>query len=312
MIQWIKKAIRLVFNSCAVQLQDDIHTTLNYKHEAFRLEARRNQLIDHLLHDTQLGVTQNKYTDHDIIVSVTTYGQRIHEVSLAIESIMQQTMKPNRICLWLDNSFQGQPLPRSLALQQTRGLEIFFCEDIRSYKKLIPQMRQTPKDAIITIDDDILYDYDLLEHLILAYLADPEKIHCCRVHRIKLGKDANILPYRQWDSRFSEPGTSRLLFITGGGGAIYPPNSLDPEVFNQDTFMRICPDADDVWFTAMAIKKGTPINKVFTRNKNGEDYIENPSLGGNRLSYKNVTLDGNDRQINAVFSRYNLMNKLSD
>lgn len=302
----------MVFNSCAVQLQDDIHASLNYKFNALRLEARRNQLIDHLIHDTQSGVTQNRYTDHDIIVSITTFGQRIHEVSLAIESIMQQTMKANRICLWLDNGFQGQSLPRSLALQQKRGLEIFFCEDIRSYKKLIPQMQQTPKDAIITIDDDILYDYDVLEHLILAYLAAPNMIHCCRAHKIKLGEDGSILPYHQWESRFSEPGSSRLLFLTGGGGTIYPPNSLDPEVFDQDTFMRICPDADDVWFTAMAIKKGTPINKVFTRSKNGEEYLENSSLGENRLSHKNVTLGGNDRQISAVFSRYDLMNKLSD
>lgn len=302
----------MVFNSCAVQLQDDIHASLNYKFNALRLEARRNQLIDHLIHDTQSGVTQNRYTDHDIIVSITTFGQRIHEVSLAIESIMQQTMKANRICLWLDNGFQGQSLPRSLALQQKRGLEIFFCEDIRSYIKLIPQMQQTPKDAIITIDDDILYDYDVLEHLILAYLAAPDMIHCCRAHKIKLGEDGSILPYHQWESRFSEPGSSRLLFLTGGGGTIYPPNSLDPEVFDQDTFMRICPDADDVWFTAMAIKKGTPINKVFTRSKNGEEYLENSSLGENRLSHKNVTLGGNDRQISAVFSRYDLMNKLSD
>ena len=279
----------MVFNSCAVQLQDDIHASLNYKFNALRLEARRNQLIDHLIHDTQSGDTLNRYTDHDIIVSITTFGQRIHEVSLAIESIMQQTMKANRICLWLDNGFQGQPLPRSLALQQKRGLEIFFCEDIRSYNKLIPQMQQTPKDAIITIDDDILYDYDVLEHLILAYLAAPEMIHCCRAHKIKLGEDGSILPYHQWESRFSEPGPSHLLFLTGCGGTIYPPNSLDPEVFDQDTFMRICPDADDVWFTAMAIKKGTPINKVFTRNKNGEEYLDNSSLGEKRSQRTSTT-----------------------
>lgn len=54
----------------------------------------------------ELGVSDRRYASHDIIVSLTTYGKRIWDVYLAIESIMQQTFKPNRIVLNLDNSFR--------------------------------------------------------------------------------------------------------------------------------------------------------------------------------------------------------------
>lgn len=312
MIQWLKKTARSIFNSSAVQLQEDLHVTLRATEGSLRYEGRRNQLINNILHETQSGVTTSKYTDHDIIVSLTSYGERIHEVALTIESLMQQTMKPNRIVLWLDNSFKGQSLPLSLSRQQKRGLEIAFCQDLRSYKKLIPQMLLSPHDAIITADDDILYDYDVLEHLILAYLLNPQVIHCCRVHRIKFDKNGDILPYKNWDFRCKEIGTNKHYFLTSGGGVLFPPGSLDKTVFDQETFLSICPEADDVWFTAMAIKKGTLLNKVYTRNERGEDYIDNLLMPGERLSHKNVFASGNDRQLRAVFSKYLLFNKLKE
>ena len=307
---WVKKMARLVFNSCAVQLQDDLHATIDNKMKDLHVDLRRDHLINSILNNTQRGITETRYTDHDIIVSVTTHGKRIHEVSLAIESIMQQTMKPNRIVLWLDDSYRGQSLPMSLSLQQKRGLEISYCDNLKSYIKLLPQMRQTPDDAIITIDDDVFYEYDVLEHLIQAYLSAPERIHCCRAHRIRLEKDGSLMPYDQWDVRICDSGTSHLLFLTGVGGVLYPPKCLDPEVFNQKVFMDICPDADDIWFTAMAIKQGTLINKVFTRDERGEDYLVNSYIKGENLSFKNIFQKGNDRQLKEVFSRYSLYDKL--
>ena len=201
MKQWLKKLGRMVFNSCAIQLQDDLHITMRASAAHLNYMVRRHQLIDHILHDTQSGITKDRYTDHEIIVSLTSYGTRIHEASLAIESLMQQTMKPNRIVLWLDNSFEGKKLPQALLRQKKRGLEISFCPDIQSYKKLIHQMRQTPKDAIITADDDILYDFDVLEHLILAYLNNPRMIHCCRVHKIGINAGGALLPYEKWETQ---------------------------------------------------------------------------------------------------------------
>lgn len=69
--------------------------------------TQRKVVIDqNMLFSTESGITTERYCDHDIIVSLTTYGRRIHSVYMAIESVMEQTMKPNRIILWLDHSFE--------------------------------------------------------------------------------------------------------------------------------------------------------------------------------------------------------------
>ena len=281
------------------------------KRDAFyHYENRRNQLIEHILHDTESGVSTQKYVNHDIIVSLTTYGERVHEVAFTIESVMQQSMKPNRIILWLDYSFKNQRLPQSLLNQQKRGLEIAFCKDLRSYKKLIPSLHKFPNDAIITLDDDLLYDYDIIEHLILPYLENPQYIYSCRGHQMLFDQEHQLLPYIDWHWNVSELGCIEHYFFTSGGGTLFPPGSLDEEVLNEEVFMAICPLADDVWLNAMALKKGTIVRKVYTRDKKGEDYILNWELQDAGLCMTNVLQNKNDIQIKDVFSRYSLYDKL--
>lgn len=273
----------------------------------FLFEIRKNQMIEHILYDSERGITDKKYCNHDIIVSLTTYGKRIYDVAFTIESIMQQSMKANRIILWLDNSFRNQSLPESLVNQQKRGLEIAFCEDLGPYKKLIPSLLHFPNDTIITIDDDAIYDYDLIERLINSHLKYPSIICCCRARRISFAKDGSLLPYNKWKRPLEETFPSHFVFATGVGGVLYPPHCLDEEVNNDDEFLNICNTADDVWFNAMAIKNGTKVKKVRTRNPNGDDYLLNYAVQDIGLLHKNIHGKNlNDQQIHAVFSKYNL------
>lgn len=274
-------------------------------------ENRRFQLSEHIIHDNASGVSSEKYTDYEIVVSLTTYGKRINDVAYSIESIMQQTLKANRITLWLDRDFQNRRLPQSLLLQQKRGLEIYFCEDIRSYTKLIPALANYPNDAIVTIDDDLIYDIDVLERLIIAHIDKPNCIHASRVHRMRLNDNGRLLPYREWHLRCMKTGIHKLNFLTGVGGVLYPPHCFDDEVFNQEVFLSECKYADDVWFNAMAIKKGIPINKVPTRSEDGESYLLNDDLQAGGLNMINIGAERqNDVQIESVFSRYDLYRKL--
>ena len=61
-------------------------------------------------------VYKNKHTDQKKIVSLTTYEPRLYETYLAIESIMQQTVKANRIILWLPDSLKTTTLPNTFHL----------------------------------------------------------------------------------------------------------------------------------------------------------------------------------------------------
>lgn len=293
-IKKIKENLRIV--SITQQLEKSI-----------KYNQKKCILEQNILYNKEVGISKTKYCDHDIIVSLTTYGKRLYEVHLAIESIMEQTMKANRIILWLDYSLQEKPLPKALQLQQERGLEVKFCEDLRSYKKLIPTLKICPNDAIITIDDDLIYEFDMLENLINPYLINPTHIYCHRYHRMKFDKEGNLLPYKEWEWEQNETEPHILNFPTTGAGTLFPPNSLDKEVFNKDVFMTICKYADDVWFKAMAIKKGTLTQKVYSHNKYGNEFIVLPNNQDMGLYNINVSGDSlNDKQLLDVFTKYKL------
>ena len=269
--------------------------------------ARRIYLEDKILNSDKSGITAKAYCDTEIIVSLTSYGKRVKDVCFTIESLMQQTRKANRIILWLDKELEHSILPASLELQKSRGLEMYFTEDIRSYTKLIPALSAYPDAAIITVDDDIIYEFDILDRIISSYIVDPHSIHACRIHSMTLNSEGKLMPYSNWEWRTANETYPNRNFITGVGGALYPPHSLAPQVLDDNVFTSICPTADDVWFTAMALLNGTPIKKVDTRSSVGEDYIENLSVQDVGLRNINVGENGqNDHQIKAVFGKYDL------
>ncbi len=276
-------------------------------------QVKKNLIDQNLLFCKESGVSSEKYCDHEIIVSLTTYGRRLHSVYMTIESIMEQTMKANRIVLWLDKSFEGKRLPESINMLCKRGLEVSFCKDIRSYKKLIPTLCKYPNDAIITVDDDVIYNINMLENLIVPYIVNPKAIYCNRAHRILVDKIGNVLPYNKWEFETQKIGCGNLFFPTGVGGVLYPPHSLDEEVKNEDVFFDICKTADDVWFKAMALKKGTPVCRVETHNIKGCEYMVDDEVQDMGLFNQNVGGESlNDKQIASVFSKYDLYKLLKE
>ncbi len=299
MINYIKK-LRLAYNRLVYTVPDNII-----------FQQRAAILNESVLTNTKMGITDYKYVDdHQIIVSLTTYGVRLSQVYLAIESIMQQTKQANRIVLWLSKEFENTMLPQTLINQMSRGLEIYYCDDIRSYTKLIPSLKKFPNDAIITIDDDLIYPITALESLINSYIEDQNYIYFNRAHRIVV-KNHKIEPYILWEMCASNEDVSILNFPTGVGGVLYPPHIFNDEVFNEDVFMQDCKFADDVWFYAMAVynNKISRRSKAYMIDPNG-GYLDNPNTKAETLCSINVTGGMNDKQLQAVVHRYELLGKI--
>lgn len=276
-------------------------------------KQRLDLLTEKALHSREMGVSDNKICEHEVIVSLTSFGNRIYDVYLAIESIMQGSVKPNRIILWLaEQEFLGKNLPQILQLQQHRGLEIKYCEDIRSYKKIVPSVRMFPDACIVTIDDDLVYGFDLLENLVNSHQANPECVCACRIHRITLDESRKPKSYLQWKMTIWPQDRSNLNFLTSGGGTLFPPRCFVKEFFNKDAFMSLCPNADDVWINAMIWMSKREIIKVFTHSKTGCDYLESCADQDNALSIENTSKSNcyNDVQIKAVMDKYDLYHYL--
>ena len=142
------------------------------------------------------------------------------------------------------------------------GLTIGWCEDIRSYKKLIPALKEFPEDIIMTFDDDIYYGEKTIESLYSQYLKNPNYIYTNRGFRLYFDKNKALkfhkinhllLNYK----KYRKP--SQFNTIIGCGGVLYPPHSLHSDVLNMQKAFELSPTQDDIWFTAMAILKGTDI-----------------------------------------------------
>ena len=268
-------------------------------------------LWDNTLHCTEPGVSEERLCDEEVVVSLTSYGNRIYEAHLAIESIMQQTVRPNRIILWLaKDEFEGKTLPVALRMQQERGLEIAFCEDMKSYNKLIPSLQHFPESCIITIDDDAAYYPDVMEKLVYAHQDKPHDICASRMHGMVMGDDGKPIPYANWQACINEcPENNGLAFFTGVGSVLYPPHCFTDEVFNKDVFMDICRTADDVWFNAMRLLNDVNVTKVYSADPEG-DFTELPSSMVDPLRLNNIHV-GNDKAVLSVYGRYGLFEKLN-
>ena len=237
-----------------------------------------------------------------ITVSLTTFGRRIDSVFLTLESIAQQTLRPDRVVLWLaENEFDDSKLPITLQNFQRRGLTIKYCDDIKSYKKIIPTLKEFPKDIIITIDDDWIYPFDLIENLYKTYIADPKTICCYRAHLMTFKKSGEIKDYMDWKKLVNIKEPSMLIFPTSGGGALYFPNCFHQEILNKELFMKLAPSADDVWLKFMSYMNGVKC-KTVEFNYNRAIPIDSKDI--NPLFHYNI--EHNDTQIRNVMNYFNI------
>ena len=224
----------------------------------------------------ELGVTSEKRAPQ-LIVSLTTYPARINSVYKTISTLLTQTVKPDRVILWLaEPQFPEKQLPENLTRLQEFGLEIKWVEkDIRSFKKLIPALKEFPNGIVITVDDDNYYDSRLVEFLYNAYIENPDCIHARQAFVVKHDKKGKLVMKSRnyvYNSTYLPSYTNEPV---GCGGVLYPPHALDENVLNEEQFMKVVPTNDDLWFWAHALIKGTKINVIKNNYKLKNYIVEN-------------------------------------
>lgn len=249
--------------------------------------------------------------ENKIIVSLTSYRERFKKLPITIYSLLNQTLKPDKIILWIDNETEDlTTIPYEITRFIKNGLEIRFVKDIKSYTKVIYTFKEYPDSIIVTADDDIYYRKNWLRKLYHSYIAHTEDIHVHRAHRILIN-NGSILPYEQWNKHTNEETARYDNFLTGVGGVLYPPNCFTKEVLREDIFLKYAPNADDIWFWVMALTNNRKIRVVKNHYKNLilTDFIRHFSK--NNLYSKNRN-GGNDKQLKNLMKFYgqNIINKL--
>lgn len=248
--------------------------------------------------------------EYDFIVSLTSYPKRINVVHEVIESLLGQTFKVKKIVLWLAESQfpnREKDLPKNLLdLNEANfNFEIGWCEDLRSYKKLIPTLKKYPNTVIITVDDDLIYDKTMIEKLYKTHLKYPKDIICHRAHYILFNKK-EIKPYKEWLFDCQCKKASFNLFQTGAGAVLYPIGCFYKDITNATLFKNLSFDTDDIWFWAMSVLNNTKI-RFANKNISSLNYIAGTQNDG--LCINNVDNGNNDKNIQKVLNHYPLLLK---
>ncbi len=274
-------------------------------HQIYKMNGKKIQATVEKK-DFEFGLCKSNEREFEVVVSLTTYPQRFYHMELCLKSLILQEVKPDRIIVYLGSDAYNIELPNSMRKFEKYGIEFRYDlkKNLRSHKKYFYAMQDFPNAVVVTADDDIIYPSDWLKSLLQSYRAFPEAISARRVHLMKRTEESLLMPYNHWKDQYRKCFMpSHSLFATGNAGILYPPNCLDSRVFDDDAFVKLCYEADDVWLKCMALLKNTKVVWV-PNNEVDLPEVENNFQTG--LSQSNVGENKNDMYLKNVMEAYDI------
>jgi hypothetical protein len=173
------------------------------------------------------------------------------------------------------------------------GLEVRQCEDLRSYKKLIPALEAFPGAYILTADDDLVYPRTWLRSFVEAHRSDKEIL--LRRARVILPKLEN---YNAWPMAGRIVG--EIVFPTSCHGMLVSPSAMAPEIMDMARAQQLAPMNDDIWWYWMGLRAGSTFRVI------PGDPIRDLPTGQDGLWSQHNRDGGNDKQIAAMIEAYGM------
>ena len=234
-----------------------------------------------------------------VYISLTSIFNNQDILIQTLQSIMKQTRLPDKIYLYLseepyilDTGFKDKKITNSKLLKYINDnsiIHIKWVKNIGSYRKLLPLLKDKWDEdcIIITIDDDTIYDNNLIENLINDYHK-----HKCVIGYRGFTPSFDKLENFDYLKHLELQHLSLYNFFTGKGGILYKPQFFHKThdlIFNDKIYLNTCPTGDDIWFYIVRM-----LNNV-------KGYIDNKNW-----QVKDLTRDGLFAKLN---SKNNLNNK---
>lgn len=201
-----------------------------------------------------------------VYVSLTTIAARVNKVKDTIDSILRQTHPVNKITLYLssepyiiDTGIETIPSSLIRLAEKEPKFNIEYVENIGPYRKLIPALKQHWLEdcLIITIDDDKIYENNMIENMVREYYQTGQKYIVANRAFVKMNRIMRQLcetecgvPNEVCQLIMDETGNkgtaqslSYLLskeydfiriitFFEGNDGVLYHPKFFTPLVYN--------------------------------------------------------------------------------
>lgn len=247
-----------------------------------------------------------------IIVSLTSYSKRFETLDICIKSILNQTLLPDRLILYLSKNENVEDIPKPVRDLQNYGLEIKFVDlDLKPHKKYYYAMKDFPDDIIITLDDDIIYDKNLISELYKTHKKFPNCIVAARAHKIRFDSDNKIAKYNNWEWCSTESNEPSFLFLaTEGAGTLYPPHLLNKHLLFNLEYINKYINADDLWMKAVELVSHVPV--VIANPKLEKKRIEIPEAQDVALAKNNVGNYQNDAYLKELEKDFHILSKIKN
>lgn len=238
-----------------------------------------------------------------VVVSLTSYGDRIQYLPAVINSMYRQTVRPCKIVVCLDARDKDRLTPELSEYLSDPRIDLIWsdepCGDLKPHKKYYYAMMKYRGYAVITVDDDSVYTPDLVESLTDTYMKNPSRVCARRVHLIRYSADKKPLPYKNWGYDYTKVKfAASQLIATGCGGILYPPDVLNITPDDLPSAMEYV-NADDIWLKKREFDKGVKTVYVPNEKRIGDPILE-AQHNESALYKQNVKNGGNDRYIEMI------------
>lgn len=274
-------------------------------------EIIKNNIVINRLkrHNHFNKVCINRSRNPKIIVSLTSYRKRFPTLDICIKSILNQTLLPDHLILYLSKDEKAAGIPKQIENLKKYGLEIKFVDlDLKPHKKYYYAMKEFPDDIVITMDDDIVYASNVIDELYKTYKRFPKCVIAARAHEITFNKKG-VNNYDDWNQCCTNSYEPSFLYMaTEGAGALYPPHLLNPDILFDLTYIKKYINVDDLWMKAVEILSDVPV--VICDHSLEDKRIEIPSAQKTALAIQNVGQKQNDVKLKELDIDFNIFVKL--
>jgi hypothetical protein len=241
--------------------------------------------------------------DKKVILALASFPPRFEKLDTVLKRLLDQTFKPDRLILYLDDFLKPGDVPESIAGLTQYGLEIRYVpHDLKPHKKYFFAMQEFPEDLVITVDDDFIFPRELVETLVASWRRFPDCVSALRAHKIAFKGRDEFRPYAEWGWECEEVNRPSMRYLaTGGAGTLYPPHVIPPEGFDIDAIRATSLNNDDLWLKFMEMRTGTKV--VICGRQALLDSVEVKEVQHTALKLDNVNRGANDRCIQLLMDR---------
>lgn len=223
------------------------------------------------------------------IISLTTVPSRLKWIKPTLISLLK--LRPTRIELNLPRN----PMKSDVAweipawLSTLSAVDLYWLDqDYGPASKWIPTLAryQGTDQAIVVVDDDMIYPDDLLHKLMALYQQHGGRAaFCCSGHRLYDHLNFFDFPRNAWPA---EGGLERVAIMEGCGGYVISPQMIPlaaAEAISQ--LPRQQARQDDIWLSGLLSQYGVAKYFIPSKRRKGTINTITPAIDGDRVHASN-------------------------